>query len=247
MASGCRQQPSKPMEAGDPGMAKAETPVYHSIGDIEPPAGYQRIAAEPGSFADWLRNIPLKKDKAVYLYNGKLKHNQSAQFAVIDIPVGNKDLQQCADAVMRLRAEYQYSQKDYSAIAFMDYNNKWYKWTGKDNRAAFDNYLQNVFGWCGSASLEKQLKPVIDFTAMKAGDVFVKGGFPGHAMTVVDIAINVNGKKIFLLAQGYQPAQDMHVVINTGNNKLSPWYGIDEGQEIVTPEWTFRKEQLRSW
>ncbi|MEO7984494.1 MAG: DUF4846 domain-containing protein [Bacteroidota bacterium] len=245
ISSGCQQQSSKPMETGDPGIAK--TPVYHTIGEIDVPTGYQRMVAEPGSFAAWLRTIPLKKDKTVYLYNGKIKPNQSAQFAVIDIPVGNKDLQQCADAVMRLRAEYQYAQKDFSGIAFMDYNNKWYKWAGEDNRPAFDNYLQNVFGWCGSASLEKQLRPVPDFTAMKAGDVFVKGGFPGHAMTVADMAIDADGKKIFLLVQGYQPAQDMHVVVNPGNKKLSPWYGIDDGEIITTPEWSFRKEQLKSW
>jgi hypothetical protein len=191
--------------------------------------------------------VSLKKDKAVYLYNGKLKPNQSAQFAVIDIPVGNKDLQQCADAVMRLRAEYLYAEKKYSDIAFIDYNNKWYKWTGKNNRPAFDNYLQNVFGWCGSASLEKQLKPVADFNSIKAGDVFVQGGFPGHAMMVVDVAINERGKKIFMLAQGYQPAQDMHVVVNPMDGKLSPWYEITDAEKIITPEWEFNKRNLRSW
>jgi hypothetical protein len=191
--------------------------------------------------------VSLKRDKVVYLYNGKLKPNQSAQYAVIDIPVGNKDLQQCADAVMRLRAEYLYAEGKYADIAFMDYSNKWYKWTGTDNRPAFDNYLQTVFGWCGSASLEKQLKPVIDFNSIKAGDVFVRGGFPGHAMMVVDVAVNKRGNKVFMLAQGYQPAQDMHVVINPMDEKLSPWYEITDAEKIVTPEWEFTKRNLRSW
>jgi hypothetical protein len=136
---------------------------------------------------------------------GHAKRNQSAQFAVLDISVGNKDLQQCADAVMRLRAEYLFAQKRYTDIAFMDYNGKWYHWLGGSNRPAFDNYLQTVFGWCGSASLEKQLKPVTDFKNMKAGDVLVTGGFPGHAMTVVDVAENHEGNKIYMLVQSYQP------------------------------------------
>jgi hypothetical protein len=73
----------------------------------------------PGSFEDWLRHLPLKKGKPpVYLYNGRLKENQSAHYAVIDIDVGNSDLQQCADALIRLRAEYLYSIGDFSSIHF---------------------------------------------------------------------------------------------------------------------------------
>jgi hypothetical protein len=223
------------------------SPPIKSINDIKPPDGYKMVTADPASFADWLRGVPLKNEKAVYLYNGKLKPNQSAQFAVVDISVGKKDLQQCADVVMRLRAEYLFAQKKNADIAFMDYSSKWYKWSGRGNRPAFDSYLQTVFGWCGSASLEKQLKPVNDFKDIKAGDVFVQGGFPGHAMIVVDVAVNEKGKKIFMLVQGYQPAQDIHVVVNPMDEKLSPWYEIPEGEDIITPEWRFKKANLKNW
>ena len=86
-----------------------------------------------------------------------MKPNKTAQYAVIDLPTGNKDLQQCADVVMKLRAEYLFNSEKYNAIAFMDYSGKWYKWTGRNNRIAFEDYILTVFGWCGSASLEKQL------------------------------------------------------------------------------------------
>ncbi|MEI2738132.1 MAG: DUF4846 domain-containing protein [Chitinophagaceae bacterium] len=219
-----------------------------TIGGITTPKGFTRITSEAGSFAAWLRTVPLKKDKAVYLYNGKLKPNQSAQFAVIDIPTGKKDLQQCADVVMRLRAEYLFSQKKYADISFMDYNGKWYRWQGRDSRPLFDNYLETVFGWCGSASLEKQLKPVTDINNIKIGDVFVQGGFPGHAVIVADMAVNRQGKKVYMLVQGYQPAQDMHVLVNPRNGDLSPWYEADDADEtITTPEWTFLKSHLRYW
>lgn len=218
-----------------------------TIDEILVPAGFSRIKAEQGSFAEWLRNLPLKKDKTVYLYNGSLKPNQSAQYAVLDISVGARDLQQCADVVMRLRAEYLFSQKRYTEIAFMDYAGKWYRWTGGGNRIAFDKYLQTVFSWCGSASLEKQLKPVKEYSNIKSGDVLVKGGFPGHVMIVVDVAKNSEGEKIYMLVQGYQPAQDMHVVVNPVDGKLSPWYELRELKDIITPEWQFEKKNLRSW
>ena len=100
--------------------------LFETINAILLPRGYERIALEQNSFGEWLRAIRLKKDNHVYLYNGTLKKNQSAQFAVLDIPVGKKDLQQCADAVMRLRAEYLFDLKRYTEIVFKDNNGKPY-------------------------------------------------------------------------------------------------------------------------
>ena len=84
------------------------------------PAGYQRVPASPHSFGAFLREIPLKKSKTVYLYNGQPKINQDAQFAVLDMSIGKKDLQQCADAVMRLRAEYLFAENKNAEIKFSD-------------------------------------------------------------------------------------------------------------------------------
>jgi hypothetical protein len=220
---------------------------FETIGAIPVPEGYERVTPLEGSFGEWLRTIRLKKDNHVYLYNGSLKRNQSAQFAVLDIPVGKKDLQQCADAVMRLRAEYLFSQGRYAEIEFRDNNNQSYKWTKGNDRTGFDQYLENVFGWCGSASLEKQLKPVTDLQSIVPGDVFIRGGFPGHAMIVTDVAVSREGKKVFMLAQSYMPAQDIHIVINPADNGLSPWYAAGDNKEIDTPEWVFEARQLRRW
>ncbi|MBO9573702.1 MAG: hypothetical protein J7497_16055, partial [Chitinophagaceae bacterium] len=77
-----------------------------TIHQIKAPVGTGRLPLPANSFGEWLRTIQLKRDNTVYLYNGQKKLNQSAQFAVLNISVGNKDLQQCADAIIRLRAEY---------------------------------------------------------------------------------------------------------------------------------------------
>jgi len=220
---------------------------YASIGDIPLPAGFTRMYADSGSYTAWLRKLPLKKNKTVYIFNGLPKANQTAQFAVIDIPVGDKDLQQCADAVMRLRAEYLYAQKRLGAIDFTDNNHTHYRLPAAADRNVFNQYLEKVFSYCGTASLDKQLAAVNDFKLLTAGDILIKGGSPGHAMQVMDIAINKEGKKIYLLAQSYMPAQDIHVVVNPTNSRLSPWYEVNAEPLIETPEWEFRPGNLKKW
>jgi hypothetical protein len=224
-----------------------KTGIPGSIGHIPLPEGYTRVQCPAGSFAAWLRELPLKKDKTVYLYNGLPKKNQSAQYAVIDLPRSTTDLQQCADVVIRLRAEYLFRLKKYNDIRFTDYEGREYCWKNSDDREAFEKYMTQVFSWCGSASLEKQLKPAPDFNSMEAGDVLIRGGFPGHAVIIADIAMNKKGEKIFLLVQGYQPAQDMHVLQNLWDIKKNPWYSDPGTENINTPEWVFYRNQLRQW
>ena len=220
--------------------------LYSFIRDIPLPEGYSRVIANKNSFSEWLRNLSLKKSKTVYLYNGTPKRNQSAQFAVIDISVGNKNLQQCADAVMRLRAEYLYAEKRFSEISFSDNNHHEYKLNDLTNRKHFDNYLDNVFAKCGTLSLEKQLKSLDKINDVEPGDVLIQGGSPGHAMIIVDMAVNKFGKKVILLAQSYMPAQDIHIVINPTNKNLSPWFELNN-DTMITPEWVFPKGHFKKW
>ncbi|RTL59291.1 MAG: hypothetical protein EKK37_13420 [Sphingobacteriales bacterium] len=217
-----------------------------SIGDIPPPEGFERITADENSFTSFLRNIKLKKDKTVYLYNGVPKRNQSAQYAVLDIPVPKVDLQQCADAVMRIRAEYLFAQKRFSEIIFIDNAHRVYPFSPPYTKEHFDKYLLRVFANCGTASLSIQLNQVKGYENIKPGDVLIKGGSPGHAVIVVDAAINKEGKKAYMLAQSYMPAQDIHVLKNPKYSN-SPWYFANNDNIIYTPEWVFYKDQLKRW
>lgn len=81
-------------------------------------------------------------------------------------------------------------------------------------------YMKQVFTYAGTLSLSKEMKSVSDVNRLEAGDVFIKGGSPGHAVIVLDVATNANGEKVFLLAQSYMPAQDIHVLVNTNNVSL---------------------------
>ncbi len=248
-AAGCTQQGG----AGSPARSGSATRFVVSDNNPYPfpdhiplPEGFTRTTADSTSFTHYLRTLPLKKDKTVYLFNGQPKYNQSAQFAVFNVSVGKQDLQQCADAVMRLRAEYLFARQNWNQILFRDNNGKAYAFTPPYTRVHFDQYLQQVFGMCGSASLEKQLQPR-SWAALEPGDVLIRGGFPGHAVLVVDVAENAQHEKIFLLAQSYMPAQDIHLLRNPANTGNSPWYQADAVNDIVTPEWTFHPQALRTW
>lgn len=215
-----------------------------------------------------MQHLPLKSHGTlVHYYNGEEKPNKVAA-AVLNIDIGKKDLQQCADAVMRLRAEYLYKNKQYDLLHFnftSGFNAEYSKWRNKQRISvngnkvswvsttkesvsyqSFREYLDRVFAYAGTASLVKELKP-IKLSEMQIGDVFIKGGSPGHAVIVLDMAVNPKtNEKLFMIAQSYMPAQDIHVLINKNDLTLSPWYKLDESAEqIFTPEWTFGKDALR--
>lgn len=230
---------------------KQELTSIKLVKDIALPTGYKRMSSSKTSFAYYLQQLPIKKRNTVFLYNGHPKANQQAQYAVLDISVGEKDLQQCADAVMRLRAEYFYNQKKYAEISFVTGARKVLNYAGwlqgkQDTRREFDKYLNYVFSYCGTASLPYSLhrKEMAD---MQIGDVFLKPGAPGHAVIVMDMAQNERGDKVYLLAQSYMPAQDIHVLKNPMDNAFSPWYQLNDHKAIETPEWTFYSDQLYGW
>ncbi len=74
---------------------------------IKAPKGYDWIIEERGSFGEFLQNTTLKKPGSQILdFKQNPIGNQFEHVAIIDYEIGKKNLQQCADAVIRLRAEY---------------------------------------------------------------------------------------------------------------------------------------------
>jgi hypothetical protein len=224
----------------------AFTPADNVIIRFRPSAGYKHIVVAAGSFAAYLQGLPLKPAGAhTKIYTGTIARTDAYTAAVIDMSIGSQDLQQCADAVMRLRAEYLYQQKNYKAITFnftsgfkCDYtlyadgyryaNERWVLKGKKDySYPNFLRYMTLVFSYAGTLSLQKELKPVTDANDIKAGDVFIKGGSPGHCFIVMAVAENAAHKKQFLLAQSFMPAQNIQVLQNG-----SPWFSVDRIPEI---------------
>ena len=234
---------------------------------IKTPAGFTRTKINENSFSYYLRSLPLKShDTKVKFYNGTIKPNTWVYEAVVDMDVGERNLQQCADAVMRLKAEYLYKSNQFDKIHFnftngfrVDYS-EWMKgkrivvegnktyWkqqaSTSNTYSSFRKYMNIIFAYAGTLSLSKEMIAV-DIKDIQIGNVFIKGGSPGHAVIVVDMAVDANNNKAFLLAQSYMPAHDIQVLVNMNNKNISPWYSVDFIGDLETPEWTFTKSDLK--
>ncbi|MEO1437139.1 MAG: DUF4846 domain-containing protein [Bacteroidota bacterium] len=238
------------------------------INRIAPPVGFERVEVDEKGQAAWLRNLPLLPEgHQVKLYNDELKWNQKAHFAVVNLDVGRRDLQQCADAVMRLKAEYHFAKGEYSKIHFnftsgdqVSFDDWRYgrkpsiqgnsvrfsdrTGTADNSYSNFKKYLVMIFSYAGTASLEKELEPV-ETSDLKAGDVFIQAGFPGHAVYILDVAKHPeSGKTAFLLGQSYMPAQEFHILRNPHDQKHNPWYILEDLDRLDTPEWGFELNDL---
>jgi hypothetical protein len=235
-------------------------------GRINPPAGYYRPASQIKELVAFLRNLPLKKaGSEVLLYNGQPKRNQNIHVAVFDLSLSNRDLQQCADSAIRIFAEYYWSIEAYDKIAFhltngfyMEYTKwrdgnrikvdgnevRWYKAKAYDaSYEEFLNYLDMVFAYAGTLSLSSECDR-ITLEELMPGDLFLQGGSPGHCVVVVDMAVDAEGSKCYLLAQGYMPAQDFHILKNPLHPE-DPWYYTSEITfPFDTPSWQFEEDSL---
>ena len=145
-------------------------------------AGCRRVAVAAGSWGEWLRWLPLRPSGTpARLYNGRLKDPQNVVAAVVDIDPGTQDLQQCADAVIRLRAEYLLG-RDPNQVHFhltTGYDfwfadfvaGRTFRVVGQQvlpatrpaeavSHAALARYLLPTFGYASTLSLSRELQPV---------------------------------------------------------------------------------------
>ena len=167
----------------------------------------------------------------------------------------------------RYEAEYLWQQKRYNDIHFnftngmqVDYSewrkgkrmridgNKTYWVDGSQlstSYKSFWKYMELIFAYAGTASLEKEMQSVA-LDELQIGDVFIQGGFPGHAVIVLDVVEHkTTGKRLFMLGQSYMPAQDIQILQNPMNDAISPWYSNQLSGTLITPEWRFEKGDLK--
>ena len=226
---------------------------------IKAPEGYTRDAVEPHSYAAYLRELPVRTDrKEVLLYDGSASSMTSG--GVIPLDLGDRDLHQCADSVIRLYAEYLWSQDRAEEAAFHYTSGdlaRWRDWrSGKvlkvkgrdviqvsakaspDTHEAYRSWLDKVFTYASTRSLHRDAERVERAEALQAGDFFLQGGSPGHVVMILDVAKNERGERVALIGQGYLPAREFHVVRNDRGGALEQlWFELSEERAIETLSW----------
>lgn len=225
-----------------------------------PPPKSSRVSTE--GFGAWLRKLPTKPGRPpVHLHDGRKKGRQDVHALVLDLDVGTQDLQQCADAVIRLRAEYLWAagRSDEVCFRFTSGHPAWWRdhaagrrpriqgqrvaleqvAASDKGRGNFRRYLDLVFTYAGTRSLARELRPVKE-TEVRPGDVWLQAGSPGHAVLVVDVARSQE-RTYLLLAQSYMPAQEVHVLKAPDGGV---WFELRPDQGLRTPEWDFGPSDL---
>ena len=185
---------------------------FSRVMDIPPPDGYARKNYPAGSYSDYLQNLPLKNDMSIYQWDGKnvwgVLYNV---YAVLDKPLlFRSDLEQCADFSMRLWADYHKSHGDLNKLYLFDYHGskKYFSNSGKKYNA----FLKWHMAYSNSYSIKKGASAVIG-DILDPGDMFVQNtdGGIGHVSIVVDVAVNQEGDRVYLIGYGFIPAQEFHI------------------------------------
>lgn len=237
---------------------------------IPVPSGFTRVPLAAGSFGAWLRGLPLERaGTPVVSHRGEIilppEHPNLA--AVVAIDVGVQDLQQCADSVIRLHAEWAWSQgrRDQSYRAASGAEMPFARWAAGErvtvsgpagskltwapaaradsSHRAFRAYLDSVFGWANTVALARDTAPIA-LADLRPGDFVVQPGGPGHAVLVLDLAIDADGRRVVLLGQGFMPAQSFQVLHpgkpdphrKPGDVGDGAWFRVDD-DGLVTPFW----------
>jgi Domain of unknown function (4846) len=231
-------------------------PVDTLLARFRAPPGFERVTLAPASFGTWLRDLPLAaRGTPVRAYDGRVLHEASDPriAAVIALDVSKVDLQQCADTVIRLHAEWCWAEgrRDMSYRAASGTPLPFERWArgerivsegasihwapggAKPNgdHAAFRKYLDAVFAWANTVSLERQAKKVSP-DELRPGDFFIWPGNPGHAVLVLDLA-KKGSERMALLGQSYMPAQNAQVLAS----KDGVWFRLDPARDVDTPFW----------
>ncbi len=208
--------------------------AQEKVNQIDLPNGYQRLTFPVGTYNDYIQNLPLKKDKTIYEWDGSqiwISLFSYEVLAVVDKPILYKeDLEQCADYSMRFWADYHKDTGKLKNLFLYNYegNKKFFKNSGK----SYLKYLRWHMAFSNSYSLKSGAENIDGLKKLIPGDMFVqnKDGGIGHVSVVVDVAENDKNERIYLIGYSYMPAQEFHIEDAVNQNGTGAWFS-KEGYE----------------
>lgn len=229
---------------------------------VKTPKGFKRVEYAKGSFQDYLRNYKLKPyGSKIINYDDSEYYWQKGHIGILEIDVPKNGLQQCADALIRIRSEYLWDNNRKNEIGFNFTSGHYCSWqkyaegyrpkingnkvtfsktaSANHTKENFYKYLNLIYMYSGTLSLSQELKSITSAKDLKLGDMLILGGSPGHIVMLGDEAVNEKGEKLFLLFQGNTPAQSVHLVKNLEDSEISPWYNLKMNVVIPVSNFTF--------
>lgn len=203
------------------------------------PEDFKRVSVAPGSFEEFLQNLPLKPiDTLPKLYNGEIKQDSLMGFSsVVDMDIDSIDIQHSHESIIRLRAEYLYKTKQFDKISFivkgnipLDFN-RWLQGyrieaSGnnlklkkinqeiKMNQENFRAYLRDVFYYTDAESFRKNLRLIKDDdnnNEFGIGTIIMSNHAPYYTVIVVDMIEMTE-------THPYGYSEEPGVLVATGNS-----------------------------
>jgi len=218
------------------------------------PDGYKRITYKNHTFADWIRNLPLKPmNSAVFDYRGKVfkSKDDTTVAAVVEWKIKGRRLDQCMDILVRFYSGYLWEKNEQENLSLPLPDKQWLKWSDwqqgyrpkfkgihfdliksekyKSSKDNYNKYLNLVFAESHTQQFYFAY-PVIERQNVQVGDFIVKKGVKGHAVMIIDLAQNVNGELIALIGQGDTPACEFYLL---NYNIDNPWIPLDLSKEVI--------------
>ena len=231
---------------------------------VKIPEGFKRTQYAEGSFSKYIQQYPLKPfGTKIINYDGKPYFFQSGHVGILELPVPSNGLQQCADALIRMRAEYLWDSDKKEEIGFNFTSGHYCSWkeyakgyrpkingnrvsfhktaSANSSKENFYRYLNLIYTYAGTQSLFDELPRIDNIDEVEVGDMLIYPGSPGHVVIIADKVVNENGEKLFILAQGNTPAQSVHLLKNPNDSNISPWYQLRVGDYIEIPTYYFNE------
>ncbi|MEZ4858673.1 MAG: DUF4846 domain-containing protein [Flavobacteriaceae bacterium] len=228
------------------------------------PKNFKRITYPENTFSEYLQNYSLLSfDSEVINFDGNPYIYQAGHVGILDISVPTHGLMQCADVLIRLRAEYLWEQNKKEEIGFKFTSGHYCSWkkyaegyrpkirgnnvtfqktsSADSSKENFYKYLDLIYMYAGTLSLYSEMNKINSIEDIEVGDMLIYPGSPGHVIMVVDKAVNAEGEILFIFAQGNTPSQSMHILKNLNDLSMSPWYQIELEKPLEIPTYTFEE------
>lgn len=204
------------------------------------------MTLSPGSYAAWVRQMPLKPDNAILSHVGDtVPPGFYRVLAVSALPLMFRDdLEQCADWCFRLWAEYHRESDKLGRLYLFNYGGRrmFFSKSGK----TFRGFLRWAMANANSYSLKRGCLSV-DSTELMPGDMLVQNrdGGIGHVSVAIDVCRDSSGNKFYLFGYGYMPAQEFHLERADAELGRDGWFSLDGYLQYLNRHFDFGRPAFR--